>query len=188
MPIIIPTIIIEIIVLSGIVVGIKIVSDKTKKIKRENNMKIKVNKVEESKIVEETEPKTENQDNIVDMKELLELENKSRKLVDIKKITLDNNPDISTMYLLKVAGIDIRLFIDLSEATKDGRFMQHVVRHVIKLGSAAKAEVKEVTTGQDIYYLLKIANKNVKIYTGKEEAGRVASYMTNVINAILKNS
>lgn len=135
-----------------------------------------------------SEPITEEQNNIIDMKGFLEIENKSRRFIDIKEITLDNNTDISTMYLLKVAGIDIRLYIDLDEANKDSRFMQHVVKHVIKLGSASKVEVKEITSGQDIYYLLKIANKNVKVYTGKEEAGRIASYMTNVVDAILKNS
>jgi hypothetical protein len=127
-------------------------------------------------------------DNIVDMKGFLEIENNSRRFIEIKEITLDDNTDISTMYLLKVAQIDIRLYIDLDEAKKDGRFMQHVVKQVIKHGDASKVEVKEVTAGQDIYYLLKIAGKNIKVYTGKEEAGRIASYMTNVVNAILKNS
>ncbi|MGA3169190.1 MAG: hypothetical protein ABSF14_24090, partial [Terriglobia bacterium] len=67
-------------------------------------------------------------DNIVDMKGFLEIENNSRRFIEIKEITLDDNTDISTMYLLKVAQIDIRLYIDLDEAKKDGRFMQHVVK------------------------------------------------------------
>lgn len=114
----------------------------------------------------------------------LEIENKSNRLVKIIKIHLENQ-DVSTIYLLKVAEIDIRLFIDVNEAHRIYRYMKRIVREVILKGNA-KIEVKELNTQKNTYYLLKIANRNVKIYTGKEESQRVANYMTNVVNAIVK--
>jgi hypothetical protein len=158
--------------------------------KTENNIEKTENDIaEQNNIIEKTENDIAEQNNIIDMKGFLEIENKCRRLVEIKEISVTLEDDsTSTIYLLQIAGINIRFFIDPNEAAKESRFMQKVVKQVIEKGSAAKVEVKELISKDSIYYLLQIADKNIKIYTGKEEAGRVASYMTTVVDAILQKS
>lgn len=113
-----------------------------------------------------------------------DIENKLNRFVYIKVIkTID--PDISTLYLLKVIGIEIRFFIDPNEASKECRFMQKVIRNVIELGSDAKVEVKEIKTLKESYYLMKIAGKNIKVYTHQDEANRIAGYMQTVVDAVI---
>jgi hypothetical protein len=143
--------------------------------KVEKNIENSIKKVEEN--------------NIEEMKGFLEIENKCRRLVEIKEISVTLDDDsTSTIYLLQIAGINIRFFIDPNEAAKESRFMQKVVKCVIEKGSAATVEVKELVSEDSTYYLLRIADKNIKIYTAIGEAQRIASYMTTVVDAILKKS
>jgi hypothetical protein len=159
--------------------------------KTENNVEKTENITTENITTENitTENITTEHNNIIDMKGFLEIENKCRKLVEIKEIDVAlEDESTSTIYLLQIAGINIRFFIDINEAKKECRFMQKVVKCVIEKGSAAKVEVKELVSEDNTYYLLQIAGKNIKIYTAIGEAQRIASYMTTVVDAILKLS
>jgi hypothetical protein len=111
---------------------------------------------------------------------------KCNNLVEIVGIHTIDSPDIGTIYLLKISGIEIRFYITIDEARNDYEFMKKVVNNIIDLGSEAKVEIEEVKTNRGIYYLLKIANKNIKVYTHKNECERIAGYMTTVVDTILK--
>ena len=186
---------IGIITLSGIIFVInKMKEMKTKEnIKKMKEMKTKENikrmkemgkKMKEITETNMKEMVTKDIKKTKETKGFSEIENISRNLVEIKEIQIENE-NVSTAYLLKVAGIDIRLYFNFTDAYRVGIFMKGIVRDVIRNGYA-KIDVKELKTDNDTYYLLQIANKNVKIYTGVEEATMVAKYMTNVVNTILE--
>lgn len=152
----------------------KVMENKMKKDVKENKQNIKV---VERGTVERKE-----------RKDFSAIENKLNRLVEIKYLPV-NDEGLDIVYLVKVAGIDIRMYTGIIEANRLYIFMKKIVRDVI-IDESAKVEVisLEVKTDDNdkIYYLLRIANKNVKIYTSIEEATRVAGYMTNVVNEILK--
>ena len=111
------------------------------------------------------------------------IENRLNKLVAIKDLPV-NAEGLDTIYLVQVAGIDIRVYVSIIEANRLYRFMKKIVTDVI-INESAKVEVIQLKTNGSVYYLLKITGKNVKIYTSVQEATRVANYMTNVLNKIL---
>jgi hypothetical protein len=164
------------------------------KIIEEHKIKEEDKSIEEPKIKEEDkiieEPKIKEEDKSIeeqdtnDAKGFLEIENKSRRLVEIEEIQLDDD-GVDTVYLLTVAGIDIRLFFSYIDANRNCIFMKNVVKEVI-LNGHSKVEVKELKTDDKTYFMLQMAGRNTKIYTSLEEATRVANYMTIVIDAIMK--
>jgi hypothetical protein len=170
----------------------KLQETKEMKIKvTENKMNKDVEENKSRKFVETKENIKENKENkmkkdvgLMGRKDISAIESKLNKLVEIKDVQI-NVEGLDTVYLVKVAGIDIRVYFSIIEANRLYRFMKGIIREVIINGSA-KVEIKELKTNDKIYYLLKVTNKNVKIYTSIQEATRVANYMTNVLNEILK--
>lgn len=166
-----------IVVIIGFLIGIILVIKKFKKMKEMETEKIKkmkvmkTEKIKKMKVMKET-------------KGFSEIENITRSLVEIEEIHIDNE-DISTAYLLKVAGMDIRLYFNFVEVSRVAIFMTGIVRNVIRNGYA-KIDVKELKTDNETYYLLQLENRNVKIYTSLKEATYVAEYMNKVMNNILE--
>lgn len=172
--------------------------------KEMKEMKVKnttTSKSTENKIIKQNKQEMQEMKVKANITEKKDVENKLNKLSELAKIDFSaieyrlnklveiidlpvNAEGLDTVYLVKVAGIDIRVYVSIIEANRLYRFMKNIVTDVIINGSA-KVEVIQLKTNGSIYYLLKITGKNVKIYTSIQEATRVASYMTNVLNKVL---
>jgi hypothetical protein len=106
-------------------------------------------------------------------------------LVVIKEIYAeDEKGKEKIIYLLKIADIDIRIYISYLEVHTDANYLRAVIRKIVT-DKAGKVEIVELKT-EKTYYLLKIAGFDIKTYLSIEEASRVTKYMEIVVKKILE--
>ena len=160
--------------------------------KDKRTQKVKENKMNTPKVVKENKmntPKVVKENKMIgseiieNARRIIEIKELYTKTFDVPKIGLS---DIEIIYLLQIAGIDIRVYSSYIEAARVANYMRQVVRQII-LDRAGKVEVVEMKTIEmKTYYLLKIAGFDIKPYLSIQEANRVATYMENVVEHILK--
>ena len=107
----------------------------------------------------------------------------ARRLVEIKELHPEGTERI--IYLLRIAGIDIRVYLSYVEVSQVANYMRRVVRKITndKIGNV---EILELKTEVNTYYLLRLAGFDIKAYLALEEATRVAKYMEDVVKKILE--
>lgn len=109
----------------------------------------------------------------------------ARRLVAIDEVyAKDETGKEKIIYLLKIADIDVRIYISYLEANSDANYLKKIVRKIVQ-DKSGKIEIVELKTDKT-YYLLKIAGFDIKTYLAIEEATRVAKYMEVVVNKILE--
>lgn len=106
------------------------------------------------------------------------ISNETEELVEVQEI----QTDIASVYIVKIAGINLRGYLSKDDADKIADFMKQVVDTILNTGIGI--EVQELKSDILPIYLLKIGGINIRPYLSKAEMIRTIHYMTKIVDAI----
>jgi hypothetical protein len=110
----------------------------------------------------------------------MNLEEGKDEFVEIQEIQTDYVP----VYVVKVAGINLRGYLSKDDANRIAAFMRTVVDSILTTGKGV--EVQELKSDVLPIYLLKIGGISSRAYLSKAEMTRTVDYMSKIVDAILK--
>lgn len=109
--------------------------------------------------------------------------NKStNEFVEIQEIQTDTMP----VYIINIAGINLRGYLSKDDADRTATFMRTVVDAILTTGTGI--EVQELKSDILPIYLLKLGGIDTRAYLSKVEMIRTVDYMTTIVNAIKESS
>lgn len=104
------------------------------------------------------------------------------KLVDVHEIITDDIP----VYIINVAGINLRGYISKDEADRTASFWKRVVDSILSTGKGV--EIQKLQSDILPIYMLKIGGIDLRPYLSYLEALRTYQYMTKIVRAITGTS
>ena len=106
-------------------------------------------------------------------------------LVQIKELTVENGK----LFMMKMAGIPIRAYLTLVEASRVANYMREIVDAIIAQNTEKDAvQIQSIRTKDEgTIYLLTIAVLPLRTFIDGYEAKIIGDFMQTVVVAILAN-